>query len=174
MLALVLAAVAAQAPTSGSTAAPERRTRLTVGPWLPLGYLPLELETAISPGVSVAVGAQFAFPALPALTGASAAGVGGSISLRYFTAGRAPRGFWLGPELMAGLFALASPTTAVGQIYAGPVAMLGYTFIADDGFTISAGGGIGPGLAISLRDDLVSPAYLAPLYRLHLSLGYAW
>lgn len=160
----------------------QRLNRLTWGPLVgPGGAVALEYERAVTEKLSLFVGPRVGF--------LGGVGVGGSTGARFFLAGSpAPTGVWFGPEFYFDYF--TSRTVVNGSPFAKQdltavmLAMLGYTWTHEKGFTASVGAGAGAGWADWQRSGLVvngniftdsgSFRGVIPSLALHANLGYAF
>ncbi len=143
------------------------------------GYLPIEYERALSDKTSVALGVQLSYPALGALLGIYSAGVGVTGEYRFFPLDQlAPSGLWLGPQFRADVAGLSGNTGNKVAFSTGLLGMVGYTFIAESGLSISAGAGLGVNYgtaAASLGGQAgASGAAFGLGLGLHTNIGYAF
>jgi hypothetical protein len=125
------------------------------GPLLGVFMLPLELEFAVSPNLSVyAIGSP-----LVLLSGAGG-GVALNGGVRGYFSGNAPDGFWLGGQV--GVTTLGTSYGSVTSVDLQP--QIGYQWVFDGGFTI----GVGVGLSVSQL------AAGQPPMTFTLPMGIAW
>jgi len=125
------------------------------GPTLGVFMLPVELETAANPIVSLYV---IGSPLL--LVNGAGGGFALSGGVRGYLSGTAPDGFWLGAQL--GVSNLTAGAVSVTAVDLQP--QLGYQWVFDSGFSV----GLGVGLSV---DQLMRQQF--PLTFV-LPLGVAW
>jgi len=162
---------------------------ITIGPLGPLlGSFSVEYERALSSSVSFFIAPSVSFTSLATAatgSGVSTFGFGATAGVRVFPlspgAGRAPEGFWLGPELqgeyasqwLTSLGATGPSGQTLTGVSAG--AQLGYTFLISKAFVISFGGGIGVGLVnLTSSGMTLSMVGFSTRHLLRFSLGYAF
>lgn len=161
---------------------PRRLNRLTFSP-LPLFVLALgvEYERVVNDSVSFFVGPTFvATGLLLRSTGLSVFGGSLDTGIRVFPlqGDLAPMGFWTGPQLNFSLTALGAGGSSVSAYTGSLVAMAGYSYIADGGFTVSCGVGLGAAYGSTLLTAGGSFGVTDPLLglavALHFNLGGAF
>jgi hypothetical protein len=153
--------------------------RITISP---LSFLLLaasiEYERAVSDNASWYVGPQVSFAGAVSreLLGVDTVAVDLTTGVRFFPVegALAPKGFWLGPE---GRFSYVSLSSDDGSSARGIAFSLlcavGYTFVADGGFTISMGAAAGAGVTnVQLPGSPDSP--VGPAFGVHVNLGYGF
>ncbi|MBX5482221.1 MAG: hypothetical protein IRZ16_10360 [Myxococcaceae bacterium] len=148
------------------------------------GWLPFEYERASGERWSWYVGPQIRpWAGVGALTGTVARGVRVSFGVRFFPMDRAPGGFWIAGELVPEINYVQDldfdRIPFVENEWAlSSLGMIGYTFLFDSGFSISAGAGLGMGYFDDrrLRDDGVFDRFvgLRPEFGVHANLGWAF
>lgn len=135
---------------------PRPRHTITANPLsLLTGTFGLEVETASSKrsvGVEAApprraswfVGPSFAYASRSEnSTTSSLFGLGATAGVRIFTGDQAPHGFWLGPQLLFLWITGDSGSNTSAHAVAYDVAgLVGYTWVSDNGFVLSLGGGL--------------------------------
>lgn len=172
--------VRSERPTPNEPA--QRLNRLTWGPLVgPGGVLAMEFERAVTEKLSLFVG--------PRVGSLSGFGIGGSTGARFFLGNStAPTGVWFGPEFYFDYFTRRSELNgspiAQEDLTAVMLAMLGYTWTHERGFTASIGGGAGAGWADWQRSGLNVPGSvlsntgsfrgIIPSLAVHANLGYAF
>lgn len=156
-----------------------RYNRITIGA-LPLiaGHIPLEYERALGNSFSFSIGPRATVPGITALMGMASVGLNLNLGVRYYAFAKSPMdGLWFGPETFGGFTSHFTRGSSHMQIAAGVHAMVGYTRIWQSGFTLSAGFGLGGGLAVGSARSSVgssSGAYLMPSANVHANVGYAF
>jgi hypothetical protein len=169
-------------PAPGLAQVVERNQTITANPLAMLGgSLSAEYERATASGLSLFVGPSFAYAS--ASSGAASVsmfGLGATAGARIFFANAAPKGLWVGPQgtliYLSGDFGGSGSVSAIGYSLAG---LIGYTWVWDNGFVLSLGGGI-QYVALQLQDSTTTsgPAETVGvkgvLPALRLSLGYAF
>jgi hypothetical protein len=151
------------------------KVALSVNPaMLLVGGFGAEIDTAVDPIVSLFVAPSVVFgnPIFSPPSDASVLGFGLEGGLRLFFGKKAPEGFWLGPYGGFGFASASSgPVTADAAVlrFGG---MLGYSWIARDGFYFSLGAG-GGAQRILVESRYGSLDETSPMFALRLAVGLA-
>lgn len=169
------AAQTATPQTTPQTTPPARAWTVQVDPLTTaLGFVHLQVERALHPHVSLYAGPSLRlFNGLISEPTDSYIGLGGEMGVRVFFRPSAPRGAWAEVRgVMAHLTSYrrtepdgSRPTSLGGYVSA----LGGYTWIWDNGFTLSAGAGV---QYLHYTVDGQGPKGLAPA--LHTTVGFAF
>jgi hypothetical protein len=157
------------------SSAASRRNLIMANPGaLLLGDLVLQYERGLGQRFSFFVGPYAKVFNTFGVEGGELTEVGLDFGGRYFFRAHAPRGTWLGPQLGV---AVASVTTHEGMsasgIGASAALLIGHTWIWNNGFSLSLGGGLGYATAEGTAGDVtVSSSGIFPAAR--LALGFAF
>ena len=161
--------------TSSKDAHPKNAVTLNPLP-LVAGIVSVEYERAVHDRVSLflqpsVIAFKGAYPKLP--EDSSLWGLGANAGARLFVTGRAPEGFWIGPQ--AGV-AYVNATlhdvngSAVGYSAGG---LVGYTWLFGDVVDLSVGGGAGyVNTKVRVEDSEVGYEGVEPLLRLAVGVAF--
>jgi hypothetical protein len=161
-----------EGPDAGPGAARARERTLTFNPLAILfGVFNAEYEQALGPNMSMFVGPSLIY--LSALD-TSVLGLGLTGGLRYFVgSGRAPKGFWVGPQVGLSYVSLTANDTTVAGAAIGVGGLLGYTWLFNSGFVVSLGGGVQFTYATATADDTtVDLTGVGPALRASIGWGF--
>lgn len=166
------AGVAASSTAPSAADVPARRkNRITLGlSTLNVVTLPIEYERSLGDSFAFAVGANLGYSLLGGYAGFSALNLSGSLALRWYVQGRAPEGFWVGPEAWGGIQSYVTQQRSGAQFFGDVLATAGYTIVANSGFTASFGAGVGA----RFFDGTYQGSGVNPQLSLHVNLGYAF